>query len=134
MPAEHMPLDFADLQGALHEFWGRVICVEIRRGSGELVADMEGEFGGVHVDAGDPDEVWFEIGGKDPPEREGLRFIVAARAAVHIPEDEFRAARSEFSGIGAFVITIETNVGLQYRVWPAMPPHHQWTEMHDSDR
>jgi hypothetical protein len=53
---------------------------------------------------------------------------------VHISEHQFVAARRESSGIGAFVITIETNVGLRFHVWPAMPPRHQWTEIHDSDR
>jgi hypothetical protein len=134
MVPENTPLDFEELQHELHEFGGRVIRVEVRLDSGDLVARMEGQYAGVHSDPDDPDDVWLELGGKEPPEVEGLMFIVASWGAIHIPRDRFAAARREWTGIGAFVITIETNIGLRYSVWPAMPPRHQWTDMHNMDR
>ena len=52
------------------------------------------------------------VSGKKPPAREGLRFIVASPGAVYIPQHQFAGARRQFSGIGAFVITIETTEGV----------------------
>lgn len=74
------------------------------------------------------------VGGKKPPAREGLRFMVASSGAVYIPQHQFAGARRQFSGIGAFVITIETTEGVRINVWPAMPPKEQWTDLHDENR
>ncbi len=79
---------------------------------------MEGEFAGVHTDDNDSDNVWFEVGGKKPPAREGLRFIVASSGAVYIPQHQFAGARRQFSGIGALVIMIETTEGVRISVGP----------------
>src|SRR5829696_4957795 len=116
MPAENTPLAFDELQRQLHEFAGRVIAVDIRLDSGELIARMEGEYNGLHSDHDDPDDVWFELGGKQPPDREGIMFIVASWGAIHIPAHQFVAARRQWARVGAFVITIETNVGLRFNV------------------
>jgi hypothetical protein len=75
---EDTPLDFHELQLELQEFSGRVIGVDIRLDSGELIARMEGEFAGLHSDRDNPGDVWFELGGKEPPDREGIMFIVAS--------------------------------------------------------
>ena len=117
---ENTPLDFYELQHKLQEFGGRVIRVDVRLDAGELIASMEGEYAGVYADADDPGDVWFELGGKQPPDRVGITFIVASWGALHIAEDNFTAAGREFGGIGAFVITIETNIGIRFSVWPAM--------------
>jgi hypothetical protein len=100
MPEENTPLDFHELQRELHEFGARVIGVDIRLDSGELIARLEGEYNGLHSDDDDPADVWFELGGKQPPDREGIMLIVASWGAIHIPAHQFVAARRQWGASG----------------------------------
>jgi hypothetical protein len=134
---EATALNFEELVGELHEFVGRCVGVDIRDdATGLLIAAMEGEFNQLLED--EPGEWAFQVGRVPPQERiddgERIRFISTSWGAIHVHANRFANAERADSGIGAFTVTIRTTDGLRITVWPAMPPKHQYTSLHDEVR
>lgn len=126
-------LDLAELGGELREFTGRVVGLEIRDEDTNLIASGEGEFGHLN---GSADSGWsFQLGGDAPPEREGLRFIVASWIVVYIDPARLLEIHDISTGIGApIVLRVRITGGLSITVWPAMPAREQWTDRHEENR
>jgi hypothetical protein len=121
-------LDLSDFMGELQELHGRVVGVDLRDPSGQVVAHFEGEFGVLRRNGPD---VSFRVGGVPPRDREGIRFIASSHGVVHIAP--FVSARRHTGGV-VTVVHARTASGLRIEIWPAMPPTQQYTEQHDDNR
>jgi hypothetical protein len=130
--SEEKPLDFPALIGELREFAGRVVAFDIRDEHTNLVASGKGPFG--HVAR--KDETWsFQLGGDPPPDREGLRFIVASEMTVYIDPQRVVEAHDIATGIGVpIVLRVRMAGGITVTLWPAMPANEQWTDSHEDNR
>jgi hypothetical protein len=134
---EATALNFEELIGELHEFVGRCVGVDVRDdATGLVIAAMEGELNELLQD--EPGEWAFQVGGVPPHERlddgEKIRFVSTSWGAIHVYANRFAGAQRTDSGVGAFTLTIRTKDGFRVSVWPAMPPTHQYTSLHDEVR
>lgn len=126
-------LDFDELLGELRELSGRVVALQIRDGRGEVFANAEGEF--CHLEHRPPDEWSFQLGGDPPPERDGVRFIVASWSYYILDRQRVTEVRDLSEGMGApIVLWVRMADDISFTLWPAMPPREQWTDLHDENR
>jgi hypothetical protein len=128
------PLAFDDLIGELRELNGRVVALEVRDEQKNLTARAEGEFG--HLEESPPGCWSFQLGGDPPPDREGLRFIVASWVSIQLDFGGIREVHDVSPGrIGPTVdLRIRLVNGTSVALWPAMPPSEQWTDRHEENR
>lgn len=121
--------------GELGELRGRVVALEIRTPDGAVIARAEGELSRLE---GSSSTSWsVELGGKAPPARGGVHFIVASWLQVEIPQGGVTEAWDETTPdtLGPAVsLRLRLGTGIDIAVWPAMPPEDQWTERHDATR
>ena len=113
-------LTFEELAGELRELASRVVALDIRDQSAAVVLQGEGQFGDSEDDPGS----WsFQVGGYAPPERDGIRFIVASWLTVCIDKEHVAEAHDISTGIGvADHDSSQDDKGrLTVTVWPAMP-------------
>ena len=90
-------LTFEELAGELRELASRVVALDIRDQSAAVVLQGEGQFGDSEDDPGS----WsFQVGGYAPPERDGIRFIVASWLTVCIDKEHVAEAHDISTGIG----------------------------------
>jgi hypothetical protein len=128
--SEDVEIGYDELVGELRELHGRVVAFELRDERNQVVAEGEGEFHDLSVDA--PDGLSFEVGGVPDRLRDGIRFVSSSHTVIRV--DALTGARRVDPGIGAVTLGAKTAAGLQIEVWPAMPPLQQYTEMHDDNR
>jgi hypothetical protein len=124
--------DFDELVGALREFLGRVVALEIRDEHKNLIASAEGEFGHLERSGG---ECSFQLGGGEARESEGIRFEQASWIGIELDAGRVVEVRDIATGIGpTVVLAIRLADGTGISLWPAMPLQQQWTESHFDNR
>jgi|SRR5215218_8035360 len=126
---EDTTLEFHELVGELRELTGRVVALELRDADGNLIVRAEGELGDLTREGS------FQLGGREPPEAEGVRFIVAAWVVCDLGAGQLADARRTSTGVGVlFVLHVRTTSGVRISLWPAMPSEEQWTDLHEQNR